>query len=208
MQMTPEVLEEGCYWAWQAYYSIPSIVRRILKPGEKVLEMAANMYFNWAYRRMVKRLPTGSLTPLAEIFDHLQAEIDGSGHTPGEPERAAAAILQIQVGRDYLHCKDALLLRLEGVLNERTAASLKDRIITAVKTTDNDLIVHCGGLTSATPNALQMLLDATQRVFEQHRTRFILQDLSEALRTWLAHMSIPSYVSVIEESAEATAAGN
>lgn len=208
MQMTPEVLEEGCYWAWQAYYSIPSIVRRMLKPGEKVLEMAANMYFNWAYRRMVNRLPAGSLTPLAEIFDRLQAEIDGSGQGVGEPSRDAAAALQIQLGRDYLHFKDAILVHLEGVLNEQTATSLKDRIITLVRTTGNDLIVHCGGITSATPKALQILLDASWRVFEQHRARFILQDLSESLRTWLPQMTIPSSVSVIEARAEASAAGS
>ncbi|HXH10105.1 MAG TPA: radical SAM protein [Alphaproteobacteria bacterium] len=208
-QMSPQVLEEGCYWAWQTYYSIPSILRRILKPGEKVLEVAANMYFNWAYRRMVNRLPQGALTPLAKIFDHLQAEIAATARTPGDGGEHSVATLQVQLGRNYLlHCTDTLLLNLEGVLNEHTAASLKDRINTVVNRTRSDLLVHFGGITSATPKALQILFDSTQRVFEQHRTRMILQDVGESLQAWLSEITMPSYVSVIGASPEATAAGN
>jgi radical SAM superfamily enzyme YgiQ (UPF0313 family)/anti-anti-sigma regulatory factor len=205
-QMTPEVLEEGCYWAWRTYYSIPSIVRRILKPGEKVLEMAANMYFNWAYRRMVQRLPVGSLTPLAKVFEHLQAEIVASERARGEPE-GGAAVLHIQLERDYLRREAALLLHLEGVLNEQTVAPLRDRIDTVVKTTGADLIVRFGGLTSATPKALHALLEGTRKVFAQQRTRLILQNLGESVQAWLRQMTLPSYVSVEEASAEATAAG-
>ncbi len=49
-QMPPEVLEAERHWAWHAYYRLPSIARRILKPGDKLLEIATIMYFNWVYR--------------------------------------------------------------------------------------------------------------------------------------------------------------
>ncbi|MGH8060321.1 MAG: B12-binding domain-containing radical SAM protein, partial [Candidatus Entotheonellia bacterium] len=140
-QMTPEVLEEGCYWAWQAYFSIPSVTRRILKPGEKLLEMAANLYFNWAYRRMVNRLPKGALTPLAKIFDQMQGEISSSLHAVGERVQEVATSLQVQLSRNYLHFRDTLLMHLEGVLDESTAHALRDRINLLVTRTGTDLLI-------------------------------------------------------------------
>jgi anti-anti-sigma regulatory factor len=208
MQMPSEVLEEGCYWAWRTFYGIPSIARRILKPGEKVLEIAANMYFNWAYRRMVQRLPPGSLTPLAEIFDRLQADIDGATPIVGDLGRDTVATLQIQLGRDYLHGNGAISMQLEGLLDEQSAPVLKDRIITLVKTTGSDLIVHCAGLATATPKALQLLLDGTRSVFEHHGTHCIFQGLSASLRAWWPQLTLPSYVSVIEAHVEVSAAGD
>jgi hypothetical protein len=161
-QMTPEVLEAGCHWAWQAYYSISSIARRILKPGEKLLEMAANMYFNWAYRRMVNRLPRGALTPLAKIFDRLQEEIVPSGVGRGDATPEGTRGLQIQLGRDYLRHANTLEVHLAGVLEECTAYPLQERINTLIGTTSNDVLVHCGHLTTIMPQAVQILLEGTR----------------------------------------------
>jgi radical SAM superfamily enzyme YgiQ (UPF0313 family)/anti-anti-sigma regulatory factor len=204
-QMTPEVLEAGCHWAWQAYYSIPSIVRRILKPGEKVWEMAANMYFNWAYRRMVNRLPKGALTPLAKIFDRLQEEITPSGVGNADPMTPG---LQIQLGRDYLRHMNTLEVRLEGVLDERAAHPLKERINTLIRTTGNDVLIHCEHLTTATPKAVQVLLEGTRKAFEQRRVRLILQEVDASLYAWLSQASVPPYATVIAANSGATATGD
>jgi anti-anti-sigma factor len=184
------------------------VARRLLKPGEKLLEMAANLYFNWAYRRMVNRLPRGALTPLSKIFDQMQGEIASSLHTVGERVHEAAAGLHVQLSRNYLHFRDTLLMHLEGVLDESTASALKDRVNTLVKQTGTDLLIHCGNLASVTPKALQILLASTQKTCERHRVRLTLQDLDASLHAWLRQTTIPSYVTVVEAESQSTAAGD
>jgi radical SAM superfamily enzyme YgiQ (UPF0313 family)/anti-anti-sigma regulatory factor len=207
-QMTPEVLEAGCHWAWQTYYGIPSIMRRLLKPGEKLLEMAANMYFNWAYRRMVNRLPKGALTPLAKIFDRLQEELSLAGAAGIDAMPAGTSGLEIRLGRDYLRFTNTLEVHLEGVLDERTAYALTERVKTLVEAARSDLMVHFGALTTATPNAVQVLLKGTRKTFERQRVRLILQDVDEALRAWLHQFPVPSYTTVAVVSAKSTATGD
>jgi radical SAM superfamily enzyme YgiQ (UPF0313 family)/anti-anti-sigma regulatory factor len=207
-QMTPEVLEAGCHWAWQAYYSIPSIARRILKPGEKVLEMAANMYFNWAYRRMVHRLPRGALTPLAKIFDRLQEEIAPSWIERADATPEGTRGLQIQLGRNYLRSAKTLEVHLAGVLDEGSANPLKERINTLISTTGDDVIIHFGDLTTVTPQAMQLLLEGTRPAFEQRRAQLILQEVDESLSGWLAQVPVPSYATVIMANSEVSATGD
>jgi anti-anti-sigma factor len=206
--MTPEVLEEGCYWAWQTYFTIPSMARRILKPGEKLLEMAANLYFNWAYRRMVNRLPKGTLTPLARVFEQIQGEISSSLQAVGERVQEVATGLRVQLSRNYLHFKETLLMHLDGVLDESTAYHLKDRIDMVVKKTGVDLMIHFGNVTSVTPKALHILLESTRKTFEHHRIRLTLQDLDASLQALLRQTALPTYVTVGESRSESTAGGD
>jgi radical SAM superfamily enzyme YgiQ (UPF0313 family)/anti-anti-sigma regulatory factor len=207
-QMTPAVLEAGCHWAWQTYYGIPSIARRILKPGEKLLEMAANMYFNWAYRRMVNRLPKGALTPLAKIFDRLQEEITSAGvGTAADPTERTCG-LQILLGRDYLRCANTVEVHLEGVLDEHAAYTLQERINALVSATSSDLLVHFGHLARVTPKAVQIILDGTRRTFEQRRAKLILQEVDASLYAWLSQMPVPAYTTIIAGNSEAIATGD
>jgi hypothetical protein len=127
-QMTSEALEAGCHWAWHAYYSIPSIARRILKPGDKLLEIVTNMYYNWAYRRRVNHLPKGALDPLAKIVDRSQKEIAPCGSGTADGRHGDSPGLQIQLGRDHLRFTNTLEVHLEGVLDERTAYPLQECI--------------------------------------------------------------------------------
>jgi radical SAM superfamily enzyme YgiQ (UPF0313 family) len=207
-QMTPAVLEAGCHWAWQSYYSIPSVVRRILKPGDKLLEMAANMYFNWAYRRMVNRLPHGTITPLARIFDRLQEEIllDGKGVTETMP--AGVSALQLRISRDYLRFKNTIEVHLEGALHEPSASALKERISTLVSATGSDIMLRFGGLTTVAPKAVQLLLEGTRSVFEARRVQLVLQDVDASLHAWLRQVHLPSHATVVGADAETTATGN
>ncbi len=207
-QMTPDVLEAGCHWAWQSYYSIPSIVRRIFKPGDKLLEMATNLYFNWAYRRMVNRLPQGTLTPLAKIFDRLQEEIPLSGKDENDAMPARVSGLQIQVSRDYLRFKNTVEVHLAGVLNDSTAYPLKERINTLVRATGSDLMLHFGGLTMVVPHAVQRLLEGTRRAFEEQRVQLFLQGVDASLLAWLRQISTSSFAPVVVANPEATAAGD
>jgi hypothetical protein len=129
--------------------------------------MAANMYFNWAYRRMVNPLPKSALTPLAKILDRLQEEIrpPSAGQSHGMPEGAPG--LQVQLGRDYLGFTNRLEVHLEGVLDEGTAHMLEKRMDTLVRKAGSDVLVHFGDLTTVTPQAAQLLLEGNRKAFEQ-----------------------------------------
>jgi anti-anti-sigma regulatory factor len=170
--------------------------------------MAANMYFNWAYRRMVNRLPRGALTPLAKIFDRLQEEIVPSGVGRGDATPEGTRGLQIQLGRDYLRHANTLEVHLEGVLEECTAYPLQERINTLIGTTSNDVLVHCGHLTTIMPQAVQILLEGTRQAFEQRRVQLILQEVDASLSGWLRQVPMPSYATVITVNSEVTATGD
>jgi hypothetical protein len=207
-QMTPDVLEAGCHWAWQVYYSIPSIARRILKPGDKLLEIATNMYFNWAYRRMVNRLPRGALTPLGKIFDRLQEQI--VPYRPGTADgmREDDPGLQIQLGRDHLRFSNTIEVHLEGVLDGRVAYPLQERINTLGRTAGSDLFLHLGHLTTVTPKAVRVLLEGTRKTFKQRRVQLILQEVDASLYTWLCELPVPSHATVITANSQGTATGS
>jgi hypothetical protein len=169
--------------------------------------MAANMYFNWAYRRMVNRLPGGALTPLAKIFDRLQEEIAPSRGDKAEAVLEGAPGLQVQLGRDYLRDTHRLEVHLAGVLDEHAAYPLQERINTLVRTAGSDLLVHFGQLTAVTPKAVQVLLEGTRKTFERRRVRLTLQEVDASLYAWLSQVPVPSYATVIAANSVATATG-
>jgi anti-anti-sigma regulatory factor len=103
---------------------------------------------------------------------------------------------------------NTLEVRLEGVLDERAAHPLKERINTLIRTTGNDVLIHCEHLTTATPKAVQVLLEGTRKAFEQRRVRLILQEVDASLYAWLSQASVPPYATVIAANSGATATGD
>jgi hypothetical protein len=116
--------------------------------------------------------------------------------------------LQIQLGRDYMRFTNTLEVHLEGVLDERAAYPLKERINTLIRTTGNDVLVHFAHLTTVTPKAVQVLLEGTRKAFEQRRMQLVLQEVDASLYAWLGQVSVPSHVTVIAANSEATATGD
>src|SRR3990170_5980858 len=174
--MTPETLQEGFLWAYHKFFSYPSIIKRIVPslwklPHKRLL--VERLFLNYAIRRIVNRVPEGSLPPLAKIFKNLQGRlpsIETEGLMPNAlstlREKIGTVSEQVSTVRNSLSFKvkkssklQALLIELDGTMDKINALELKSRIITAMEKTKMDIVINFGNLRHTTPAALSALFD-------------------------------------------------
>ena len=178
--MTPETLQEGFLWAYHKFFSYPSIIKRIVPslwklPHKRLL--VERLFLNYAIRRIVNRVPEGSLPPLAKILKNLHGRLP-SIETEGLMPNALSALRekigtvseQVSTVRNSLSFKvkkspklQALLIELDGTMDKINALELKNRIITAMEKTKMDIVINFGNLRHTTPAALSALFDLSIR---------------------------------------------
>jgi len=178
--MTPETLQEGFLWAYHKFFSYPSIIKRIVPslwklPHKRLL--VERLFLNYAIRRIVNRVPEGSLPPLAKILKNLQGRlpsIETEGLMPNAlstlREKIGTVSEQVSTVRNSLSFKvkkspklQALLIELDGTMDKINALELKNRIITAMEKTKMDIVINFGNLRHTTPAALSALFDLSIR---------------------------------------------
>lgn len=178
--MTPETLQEGFLWAYHKFFSYPSIIKRIVPslwklPHKRLL--VERLFLNYAIRRIVNRVPDGSLPPLAKILKNLQGRlpsIETEGLMPNAlstlREKIGTVSEQVSTVRNSLSFKvkkspklQALLIELDGTMDKINALELKNRIITAMEKTKMDIVINFGNLRHTTPAALSALFDLSIR---------------------------------------------
>lgn len=174
--ISPETLQEGFFWAYHRFYSFPSVVKRIVPsfwklPHKRLL--VERLFVNYAIRRMVKRTPEGSLSPLSTILTNLQGKLP-SIETDGLIPNALSSIRdkigtvseQVSTVGNSLLIRvrkspklQALLIEIEGTMDKINAVELKKRIIDAVEKTKMDIVINFENLRGTTPAALSVLFD-------------------------------------------------
>jgi radical SAM superfamily enzyme YgiQ (UPF0313 family) len=164
-RMTPERLQEGFYWANHQFYSWPSIWKRLVFTKQRLWP---RFEMNWQFRKLIKRAcPEGGLSPLAKALKHLgtrlpalHAEqlIPSALHASKELGHASHELwLNIKATRHERLA--AIMVDLEGTLDDLNVRQLLDRIGYAVKRAQMDIILNFEHLLQATPQALRTLLD-------------------------------------------------
>ena len=178
--MTPETLQEGFLWAYHKFFSYPSMIKRIVPslwklPHKRLL--VERLFLNYAIRRIVNRVPEGSLPPLAKILKNLHGRlpsIETEGLMPNAlstlREKIGTVSEQVSTVRNSLSFKvkkspklQALLIELDGTMDKINALELKSRIITAMEKTKMDIVINFGNLRHTTPAALSALFDLSIR---------------------------------------------
>ena len=178
--MTPETLQEGFLWAYHKFFSYPSMIKRIVPslwklPHKRLL--VERLFLNYAIRRIVNRVPDGSLPPLAKILKNLHGRlpsIETEGLMPNAlstlREKIGTVSEQVSTVRNSLSFKvkkspklQALLIELDGTMDKINALELKNRIITAMEKTKMDIVINFGNLRHTTPAALSALFDLSIR---------------------------------------------
>ena len=163
-RMSPEQLENGFYWANHTFYSVPNIYRRLSYTSQRLV---ARFVMNWEFRRVIRRAcPQGGLTPVASVIKTLQAKLPSVKMENPIPN-ALLALKKVSGQVDqFLSIKTrrherltALIIELEGALDDLNAAELKKRIAKAAMKAKLDIIVNFENLRHATPQALHTLLD-------------------------------------------------
>jgi len=174
--MSPETLQEGFFWAYHKFYSLPSVVKRILPsfwklPHKRLL--VERLFVNYAIRRMVKRVPVGGLSPLAKILTSIQGRLPAI-ETEGFIPNAISSIRdtlgtvsgQVSAAGNNLLIRvkkspkiQALLIELEGTMDKINATELKKRITDAIEKTKMDIVINFENLRKTSPAALSTLFD-------------------------------------------------
>ena len=174
--ISPETLQEGFFWAYHNFYSVSSIFKRVVPsfwnlPSKYLL--IERLFVNRAYRRIVHRIPKGSLSPLAPVLTNLQGilpSIETEGLIPNalstirekietvsEHVSTAGNSLLIRVKKSPK--LQALLIELDGTMDKINALELKNRITNAVEKTKMDIVINFEHLRETTPAAISTLFD-------------------------------------------------
>ncbi len=176
--MSAETLQEGFFWAYHKFYSYPSMIKRIVPSFFKVprkMLVPERLAINWAYRRIIKRIPEGSLTPLAGILNAIPGTLpskETEGFIPNAvstiKEKIESVSEQVSTVGNNLLIKvkkspkvQALLIELDGTMDRINALELKGRISNAIEKTKMDIVINFENLKGTTPAAISALFDAS-----------------------------------------------
>lgn len=175
--MSAETLQEGFFWAYHKFYSYPSMIKRIVPSFFKVprkMLVPERLAINWAYRRIIKRIPEGSLTPLAGILNAIPGTLpskETEGFIPNAvstiKEKIESVSEQVSTAGNNLLIRvkkspkvQALLIELDGTMDRINAMELKGRIANAIEKTKMDIVINFENLKGTTPGAISALFDA------------------------------------------------
>lgn len=170
-RMKPETLQEGFFWANQQFYSYPSIFQRLFATKQR---MIARFEMNRRFRQLVYRTtPKAALTPVAGALKALQTQFPAAAQNLQE-EVIPSALNAIRTTVDNVseqmdrivkvkarraESLKALLIDLDGTLDQINAKALIDKLREVAGQTRLDLVINCRQLRHATPAAISMLLD-------------------------------------------------
>lgn len=165
--LSPEALEDGYFWAYHKFYSIPSIAKRILHPQQRIFSRLA---LNYGYRRMVLRAPEGRLSPLSRVINSLHGKfpsLEKENFIPNALNSIKEKVGEVsgQIDR-FLHVKtrknldlSSLQVDLAGTMDRLNAKEIRERILHAAERAKMDIIVNFENLRHITPTALKTLVD-------------------------------------------------
>ncbi len=174
--MSPETLQEGFFWAYHRFFSIPSVFKRVMPSFWKVPRkrlILERLAVNYAFRKIVKRVPEGSLSPLAKTLRNIPGMLP-STETEGLIPNALSTIRetignvsdQVSSAGSNLYVRvrksakvQALLIELDGTMDKISATELKQRIISAVEKSKMDIVINFENLKETTPAAISTLFD-------------------------------------------------
>ncbi|HXC62635.1 MAG TPA: hypothetical protein VNV63_08165, partial [Nitrospiria bacterium] len=167
-RMTPEVLQEGFYWANRQFFSIPSIATRMSSTSQRFM---ARWMMNWRFRHLIYRTcPKGRISPLSRVIKTLHDRLPSIERDQFIPNALHALkekveTVSVQIDR-FLQIKvkksesqQSLTVELDGTLDRLNVKELKKRIEKAADKAKLEIIVNFENLKHATPAALQMLLE-------------------------------------------------
>ncbi|MBI3621183.1 MAG: cobalamin B12-binding domain-containing protein [Nitrospirae bacterium] len=172
-RMSPETLQEGFFWANQEFYSYPSIFTRVFATQQRLIP---RFEMNRRFRQLVYRTtPKATLTPVARALKALQTQFPAAAQNLQE-ELIPSALEAIRTTVDNVseqidrivkvkarraESLKALLIDLEGTLDQINAKALIEKLRETAAQTKLDLVINCRQLRHATPAAIAMLLDRT-----------------------------------------------
>jgi radical SAM superfamily enzyme YgiQ (UPF0313 family)/anti-anti-sigma regulatory factor len=188
-KMSPETLRDGFFWAFHRLYSPRSVLTRLHSKRQRVLPA---YFMNFAYRRILKRMPKGSITPLAKVMKRGQGRIPVTEKAPLLIPNALEAIKNragemaeeissrfdsfLQVRMQKMEKPFALRISLEGVLDKAGGKALRRGIEVAMKRIKAEVVIDFEKLQYATPKGIQALFawkDQSKKKGQEWKARLV-----------------------------------
>lgn len=198
-RMTPEVLQEGFFWANRQFFSIPSILTRMSSTSQRIL---ARWVMNWRFRQLVHRTcPAGHLSPLAKTLKKLHVELPSIDTGKLIPNALGAVKTSVkeattQIDR-YLRMKvrkheglTTLMIELEGTLDRFNVGEVKKRILKAANKARMDIVINFEHLKYAAPEAISTLLDWRPLKHLAPAVRIKVMNLKSSFKETVDHLSL------------------
>jgi len=198
-RMTPEVLQEGFFWANRQFFSIPSIVTRMSSTSQR---FAARWVMNWRFRELIRRTcPAGHLSPLAKTLKKLRVELPSNDTGNLIPNALSAVKTSVkeattQIDR-YLKMKvkkheglTTLLIELEGTLDRFNVGEVKKRILKAANKAKMDIVINFEHLKYAAPEAISTLLDWRPLKHLAPKVRIKVMNLKNSFKETVDHLAL------------------
>jgi radical SAM superfamily enzyme YgiQ (UPF0313 family) len=198
-RMTPEVLQEGFFWANRQFFSIPSIATRMSATSQRFI---ARWIMNWRFRQLIRRTcPVGHLSPLAKTLKKLHVElpsIDTGNLIPNALSAVKTSVKEATTQIDrYLKMKvkkheglTTLLIELEGTLDRFNVAEVKKRILKAANRAKMDIVINFEHLKYAAPEAISALLDWRPLKHLAPKVRVKVMNLKNSFRETVDHLAL------------------
>ena len=215
--ISPERLQEGYWWAFQQFYSIPSIAKRLLHFEQN--RFLSTLFLNVGFRRMVNRFPEGKLSPLSGLLTNLNKTIPTTATENLIPhaieivkDRAQEAMgkidyfLKVQIKKNEK--LQALLIDLEGVLDNITAKRLRKKILMAVKKGRLDIGLDFKNVRYINPAALNIIFNKKiGSILEKYGIKIRLYNIEASVRENILELvgEMKSYFEICETAPAAAA---
>ncbi|MCI0528869.1 MAG: radical SAM protein, partial [Nitrospira sp.] len=170
-RMTPEVLQEGFFWANRQFFSLPSILTRVTSTSQRLLP---RWMMNWRFRQLVHRTcPKGHLSPLGQTLKKLHVQlpsVDTGNLIPNALNAVKTSLQEASTQIDqFLKIKvkkheklTTLMIDLEGTLDRFNVTEVRRRVVETAKRARMDIVINFEHLRYAAPEALHALLDWKQ----------------------------------------------
>jgi radical SAM superfamily enzyme YgiQ (UPF0313 family) len=186
--LSEETLFNGYTWALQETYSYHSMAKRILLPPQK--RAIPNVVVNYAFRRMVMRIPKGKVTLFSKALKKLNTSIpikdrknliptfvDTTFTRSQQILKSAGNILKVKA----IHNERfrTLSIRLEGSLDLKSAKKLMKKIMISIKKDQRKVIIDFNGIQFLSPKAASLLITKNFERFAKKRNQIEIRNLTQ-----------------------------
>jgi len=201
-KMSPDTLRDGFYWAYHRLYTTRSVLTRVHKRSQRLIP---TYFMNFAYKRILHRMPKGGITPLAKVMKKSQGRIPVTEKAPllipnalgaiksraGEISSRLDAYLQVKIQK--MDKPSALRISLEGVMDKAGGKALRKGIERAMKRIKTEIVIDFEKLHYATPQGIQALFSQKAKPKKKGvEWRARLVNVGPALRQILAEIDAGS----------------
>lgn len=186
--LSEETLFNGYAWAFQETYSYRSMAKRILLPPEK--RVVPEIIINYAFRRIVARVPKGEVTLFSKFLHRLNTSIpikdkknliptfvDSTFEKSQQLLKEAGNFLKVRATHNERI--RTLVIKLEGALDLNSAKKFIKSLRSSLKKVQGRIIIDLKGIQFLSPKAANLLVMKNFKRLSRKRDQIKIEHLNQ-----------------------------